>query len=935
MKKIQEKWNKRWKQEKIFEASPDNKKKFFGTFPYPYVNAYLHLGHFYSSMRLEALSRFKRMTGYNVLYAQAWHCTGSPIVNAARRIKEKEPKQIKIMKLQGFSDKEIERFSEPVAWVAYFPKEAKKDFTDMGYSVDWRREFITTDLNKRYSRFIEWQFRRLREKKYVLKGKFPVVWDPVENNPVGDHARLEGEGETPQEYVLVKHKLDDKWIVSATLRPDTIMGVTNLFVNPSSELVEAKVDDEIWIVSEKTAKELSFQDKDIKIIKKIKGRSLIGRKVEEFAGNSVIILPASFVTTDVGTGIVHSVPSDSADDLIALYDIQNNEKLCQKFSLNPKEVKNIKPIAVIDIPGYGKIPAADAIKKLGIKSQEDSEKLKKAKDMLYKDGFYKGKLNSLYKNKFSKNLAGKSVADSKDMIKDELVKSKYGDIYYQLTGKVVARSLGECVVKIVEDQWFLAYGDEKWTKQAHDCLDQMKLYPEKARPQFEYVLDWLRNWACTRELGLGTKLPWDKKWLIESLSDSTIYMAYYTIAHKIKDIPLEKIDDAFFDYVLLGKNTKIKVDKNLGDSLREEFEYWYPMDFRTTGKDLIQNHMSFCIFNHTAVFPKKHWPRAFSLNGHVAIDGEKMSKSKGNFITMRQAYEDYGADASRFTALSGGEGMDDANFDTEMAKSMGPKIALLLDFAKDNYDKGRTKKLAIDKWLENKIDLIIAEATDNYENALLRSALQSAYFDMQNSLKWYMRRTVGNPNKDTINKFIETQALLLAPVMPFICEEIWEAIGKKGFISLAKWPKVKKVSVDNSEDLVKDTLADINSVLSLVNIKPKKVTLFVADDWKYELYSLLKKQLETSRDFSQMMGVVMKNSEMKKHSKEVIKIIQKTLKSGIGIVSTSKKEYSVLEQSRAFFENELNLKVEVTKEKESKENKAKQAMPGKAAILVE
>lgn len=935
-KKIQEKWVKKWAQEKLFESGPvKNQKKFFGTFPYPYANAYLHLGHFYSSMRLEALSRFKRMQGYNVLYAQAWHCTGSPIVNAAKRIRENEPKQVQIMKLQGFSDEEIKKFSEPEAWVNYFPKEARKDFTKMGYSIDWRREFITTDLNPHYSKFIEWQFRKLKQKKYVLKGKFPVVWDPVENCPVGDHARLDGEGETPQEYVLVKHKYGDKWIVSATLRPDTIMGVTNLYINPESDLCEAKVNSETWIISEKTANELNYQDKTVKILKKIKGSSLIGKKVKEFAGNDVLILPASFVSTNVGTGIVHSVPSDSADDWIALNDIKNNPELCKKFNLDIKEVNAIEPIAVITIPGYNKIPAADIIKKLGIKNQTEKEKLAKAKELLYKDGYYKGKLNELYSKKFSKNFSGKQVIDVKDEIKDELVKSDYGDIYYQLTGKVVARSLGECLVKIVDDQWFLAYGDEEWTKLAHECLDNMNLYPEKARPQFNYVLDWLRNWACTREFGLGTKLPWDKKWLIESLSDSTIYMSYYTIVHKLKKISIDKIDDNFFDYVFLGENVDLKVDKKLAEELRQEFEYWYPMDFRTTGKDLIQNHMSFCIFNHTAIFKKKHWPKAFSLNGHVAINGEKMSKSKGNFITMRQAYDDYGADASRFTALSGGEGMDDANFDTEMAKSMISKIESMLDFAKKYYNNGRKEKLAIDEWMDKKIDSIVKETTEKYDEALLRSALQSCYFDMQNALKWYMRRTVDNPNKETMNKFIETQTLLLAPITPFICEEIWEFLGKKGFVSIAEWPKIKDVEIDNSEDFIKNTLEDINSVLNLVKVKPKKISLFVSEKWKYALYKIIKSEMKKTRDFKVIMSKVMQDNELKKYSKDIIKIIQKSLKTGIDNISTQDKEYDIIEQSKEFFEKEFNAEVIILKAEQSRENKARQALPGKVAILVE
>jgi len=747
---------------------------------------------------------------------------------------------------------------------------------------------------------------------------------------------IEGEGETPQEYVLIKHKFGEKWIVSATLRPDTIMGVTNLYINPKSNLVEAKVDNETWIISEKTAKELAYQDKKVKVLKKIKGKSLIGKKVKEFAGNEVIILPATFVSTEVGTGIVHSVPSDSADDLIALYDIQKDKELCEKFNLDFEEIKKIEPIAVINIPGYGKIPAADAIKKLGIKNQKEHEKLAKAKDMLYKDGFYKGKLNKLYIKKFSKDYSGKSVIQVKDKIKDELVKSDYGDIYYQLTGRVVARTLGECLVKIVDDQWFMAYGDKKWTKTAHECLKNMKLYPEKTRSQFNYVLDWLRNWACTREFGLGTKLPWDEKWIIESLSDSTIYMAYYTIAHKIKEIAIEKIDDDFFDYVLLGKNNKTKVNKKLADELRNEFEYWYPMDYRNTGKDLIQNHMSFSIFNHCAIFPKKHWPVSYGLNGHVMVDGDKMSKSKGNFITMREANKKYGADASRFSALSGGEGIDDANFDTELAKSMPDKLNSLLEFAKKYYNKGRKEKLAIDSWMENTLNKIINDTTGYYEETLFRSAIQVCYFELQNKLKWYMRRCVNKPNKDIINKVIETQALLLSPITPFICEEIWETIGRKGFISTAEWPVAKKIKQDNSEDIIKNTMEDIYSVLTLLKIKQaKKIRLFIADKWKYDLYKILHKELQKTRDFKHLMSKVMQKNELKRYSKEIVKIIQKTSKTGIDNIIEQSEEFKILLQSKDFFKSEFKAEIIIEKADKSKENKARQALPGKVAILVE
>lgn len=84
--------------------------------------------------------------------------------------------------------------------------------------------------------------------------------------------------------------------------------------------------------------------------------------------------------------------------------------------------------------------------------------------------------------------------------------------------------------------------------------------------------------------------------------------------------------------------------------MRNEFNYWYPMDLRCSGKDLIKNHLTMALFNHAAVWrnqPAK-WPRSYFCNGYVNVDGEKMSKQKGNFKTIDELVRDVGADATRF-----------------------------------------------------------------------------------------------------------------------------------------------------------------------------------------------------------------------------------------------------------------------------------------------
>lgn len=98
---------------------------------------------------------------------------------------------------------------------------------------------------------------------------------------------------------------------------------------------------------------------------------------------------------------------------------------------------------------------------------------------------------------------------------------------------VISRSGDQCVVALC-DQWFLNYGEEEWKAATRRCLDNLKTYSEEVKNNFLQTLDWLHEHACSRSYGLGTKLPWDPQYLIESLSDSTIYMAFYTVAHLLQ-----------------------------------------------------------------------------------------------------------------------------------------------------------------------------------------------------------------------------------------------------------------------------------------------------------------------------------------------------------------------------------------------------------------
>lgn len=97
--------------------------------------------------------------------------------------------------------------------------------------------------------------------------------------------------------------------------------------------------------------------------------------------------------------------------------------------------------------------------------------------------------------------------------------------------------------------------------------------------------------------------------------------------------------------------------------MRREFEYWYPLDLRVSGKDLVQNHLTFFLYIHIAMWPQEYWSQGIRPNGHILLNGDKISKSTGNFLTLSEAVDKFGADAIRIAISDAEDGVDNANFE--------------------------------------------------------------------------------------------------------------------------------------------------------------------------------------------------------------------------------------------------------------------------------
>jgi len=832
-KSIEQKWKQKWIDEKVFESNPDQRKKWFGNAAFPYVNAPLHLGHGFTYTRLDIVARFKRMQGFNVILPFAFHATGEPIVGVAERLKKGDETQKKILMDAGISEKEINKFKDPKYTARYWEKVIRNNFDNLGISIDWRRRFSTIDPC--FNRFIEWQYRLLKDQGYVVQGTHPVVWCPSCESPTGDHDRLEGVGESPVNYLVFKFKLPSGEILPlGTLRPETIYGVTNVWINPDVEYVKTKIDNEIWIISEPCAEKLKDQLHSVKIEGKIKGKELIGKKcINPVLMNEVLILPASFVDPGSATGIVMSVPSHAPYDWIGLKDLMDNPSFLKKYGIDLKEVKNIKPISVVKTEGLGEHPAIDLCEEFEIKNQNEAEKLDKVTNILYKKEFHQGVLREI-----CGEYQGRKVSQVKEDLSKDFQKVNAATDMWEVSGGVICRCGTKCHIKILENQWFLKFSDEAWKEKTRLCLRKMKIYPEDGRKNFEAIIEWLQEKACARKSGLGTRLPWDKEWIVETLSDSVIYMAFYTIARYINSEKIEpdQLNDDVFEYIFHGNgdvkkiSEETKISKEILQKMKEEFEYWYGFDLRGSAKELIPNHLTFCIFHHTAVWPdEKYWPKAITVNGMLNVEGEKMSKSRGNFIILMDAIEKYGADATRITLMDSAEGMNDANWSEKDVLSWRNKLSSFFGSIERNYDKGKVMlKRPIDTWLVSRFQNHIKKITEHLEETENRSAL-TYFHQMINDLQWYLKRSE-EKNKAVINYVLETIVKILSVYSPFISEEIWSKMEKDTFISVEKWPEFDEKKIDEDilkeEDAFKNTCDDIKHVIKLSK-KNKKLYLYV------------------------------------------------------------------------------------------------------------
>jgi len=953
---IEEKWQRRWAEAGLFDSNADpSRPHFFLIFAYPGVTGYLHVGHMRGYTISDAICRYKRMSGFNVLFPVGTHATGNGAIAFAKRVERRDERTIGILRENGCSEAEIARLSDPSEVVRFFNGVYLNDYWKrFGFLSDWRR--FTCTINPDYQKFIEWQMLKLHEKGLLIQKPYfapscpehgPVAIDASETDlQKGGNAEL-------VEYTALKFRYGDKFLLAATLRPETIFGLTNFWVRPGAEYVVVKASGERWVLSREGAEKLRFQKDGVVIEGAISADEMIGSTcIAPHTGKEIPILPSELVDPSVGTGLVMSVPSDAPYDWMGIVDLRDHPEKLKGTKVPKGLVESMEPIPIIVTPGWGPLPAVEICRKMGIKELSDP-KLEEATQEIYKSGFHKGTMAEA-----AGEYAGKPVESAKEEIRQLLLQNGAADIYYDLSEEVVCRCGKRVSVRKIPDQWFIDYSNAELTEKSKAHAKSMSIFPSEYYENVQPILEWFRERACVRQGNwLGTRFPLDRKWIVEAIADSTLYPAYYLISLYANSgaIKPENMTEKFFDFVFCGKGEAAEVSKGAGIAeellltIRRDVDYWYPLDINLAGKEHMTVHLPVFIMNHVGLLPQHHWPRGIIVNWYITGAGGKISKSKGGAQPIPGAAKQFGVDPMRLFYAHIASLYVDVAWEDEKVENYRSRLLKIESFFDEIVSAPDRPRGRIDDWLLSQVNERVGSMNESMGSYDLRTFANEAYFEIPSDLRWYLRR--GGGSKETVRRAMEVWIKAMAPVTPHLAEELWERLGNTELVSASVFPMARADWSDRSagaeEDFIREVSADIGEILKVTGIVPKRIVLTVAPDWKRAAEKIA---IDSIRQGRRDVGEVIKKAmalqlqpqdrqEVPKFVKTVMADLSKVGEDGMRRIEADLDEFNVLTCAKNFLSGEFSAEFIIQKAGTTgiydPAGKSKAARPRKPSIFVE
>ncbi len=774
LNKIAKKWQKKWEEKGIFRAKEDvKKKKFYCLEMYPYPSERLHMGHLRNYSLGDALARYKRMKGFNVLYPMGYDAFGLPAENAA-----------------------IKNKIDPEKWTWDNINHIKQQQKDMGFSYDWDRQ--VQSCSEDYYKWNQWIFLKFYEKKIAYRKNAVVNWCPSCGTVLANEQVEDGkcwrckndvtEKELEQWFfritkyadqllkdieklehwpervkvmqrnwigksqgVEVKFRIKDskEAISTFTTRPDTIFGVTALVFAVEHPMMlelikrtkeEKKVMDFINETKKRTIKERTSEEIE-------KNGVFTGKYCINPANNEEIpIYVADYALMEYGTGAVMVVPAHDQRDF----------EFAKKYKL---------PVRVVITPKDHKLKA------------QEMEMAYVEEGVLVNSGKFNG-MNNL---------------DAIQKISEWMENEKTGKraIHYKIRDWLISR----------QRYWGTPIPMIHCSKCGIVAVDYKDLpvklpKPEKCRftgegNPLETCMEFV-NAKCPKCKG-NAKRETDT---MDTFVDSSWYFLRYCSP---------KYDNGPFE--------------------RKKVDYWVPVNQYIGGIEHAILHLLYARFFTKALrdlglFEADEPFSRLLTQGMVIKDGAKMSKSLGNVVDPAEITDKYGPDTGRLFILFAALPEKELDWSDKGVNGAYRFINRVYNM------HGMVENIKADERVLNRMHRTIKNATENMDTMEFNKVIVElyGYADYLSALEKIPKEA------------FENLLLLLSPFTPHLCEELWEKTGNKGFISLEKWPGFDKSriseKIEAEEQLIENTISDIRSVLKLVKTEPKKSYLYAIPNEK-------------------------------------------------------------------------------------------------------
>ena len=817
--------------------------KFYALVAYPGSSGFFHVGHFRGLTYADALHRYHRMRGDAVLFPFGVHASGLPAVTFAQRVRDQDPVIAAQLDDRAVPPEERRRLEEPEYAARYLGETYRAELRSIGVLVD-PTTYLTT-IDDDYRAFIHWQFRALAAAHSFVQGSYfasvcpvcgPVAVDPSETDlSAGGTAEV-------IEFTTIPFRLDDgRYLLAATLRPETIYGVTNLWLAPDSLLVVWHHGADSYLVARPGAERLVEQHGG-KIGHEVPTAELIGRTVTvPLREASVPVLASPIVDPKIGTGVVMSVPAHAPADAAALAELDHETR--SRLGAPPVllEVPADSTLSASErelVAGEG-TPAERALRTTGARSLANGEALAAATERLYRLEYVRGRMTV-------PQLEGIHVRDARDRVARSIVEGGHGFALREFSLPVICRNGHEVIIRRVPNQWFIHYGDPAWKEATYAATAGLRCVPEDYARDLPAVLEWFGDRPCARKgRWLGTPLPLDPEWIIEPIADSTLYMAYYIVRRFVNSgrLRLVQLTDAFFDHVFRGIGPgEPSVDRSLQEEVRAEFLYWYPLDLNIGGKEHKRVHFPAFLYTHARLLPSELQPRGIFEHGWITSpEGGKISKKdvggkKGRVPVMDQALAQWGPDALRLTYITAASPSQDAQWDPELVDDSVRRLEEVERLVRESAGDVRGPP-ELEAWLSDAIHVLLRDVRAAYENLDLRRAAELTYVRVPALLRrYYLRGGVAGSLTDRVR---DAWIRMLSPMTPHLAEEMGERAGTP-LVAARPFPSpddfARSETAEASEDYIDRVEEDLRAVLRPIQERgggvPPEVIFYVADPWK-------------------------------------------------------------------------------------------------------